>query len=53
MSSERIRALTSRSDEAQSSSVVSIDAPDTTISESSHGSASIQSAGASATVMVD
>jgi hypothetical protein len=40
--------LTSRSDEAQSSSVVSIDAPDTTISESSHGSASIQSSAVSA-----
>ena len=52
LNSERIRVLTSRSDEAQSSSVASIDAPDTTISESSHGSASIQSSGASATVML-
>ena len=35
----RIRALTPRNADAQSSSVVSIDAPDTTISESSYGSA--------------
>ncbi len=53
LNSGRIRALTSRSADAQSSNVLSIDAPDTTISESSHGSASIQRTTLSATVMLE